>query len=200
MSQEANPTLPTRSEAATAGAAPATVPLWLIVLFFVAMYWGMVYFDLNGGWFSPAVYGPYKTEAQLALYQPPTGGPDLGRAKMLYDTVCALCHNPDGTGKPGQGPPFIGSEWVVGNPNRLIRIPQYGLTGAIKVKDQEYNLNMAAMGAGFTDEDLAGVLTYIRSSWGNKAEPVTAEQVNAVRKQVGNRPTPFTVQDLNAVQ
>ena len=51
-----------------------------------------------------------------------------------------------------------------------------------------------------SDEDLAAVLTYIRQSWGNQASEVTPEQVKAVRAEVGNRTQPWTVEQLNAVQ
>jgi mono/diheme cytochrome c family protein len=47
---------------------------------------------------------------------------------------------------------------------------------------------MAAMGAGLSDGDLAAVLTYIRGSWGNKADEVTADDVKGVRAEVGKLP------------
>jgi mono/diheme cytochrome c family protein len=114
----------------------------------------------------------------------------------VYENVCALCHNSDGMGKPNQGPPFVGSEWVLGSPARLIRIPIHGLTGPIMVKGESWNLNMAAMGAALPDEDLAAVLTYMRQSWGNKADPITADQVKAVRAEAGNRAQPWTAEEL----
>ena len=67
-------------------------------------------------------------------------------------------------------------------------IPLEGLGGPIKVMGKDWNLNMAAMGAGLSDKDLAAVLTYVRGSWGNKAEEVTEEDVKAVRAEVGKNP------------
>ncbi len=181
-----------------AGRAPA--PVWSFVLLFVLFYWGMVYFDLHGGWFNPQVYTPYATISEVERYQPPREGPDLARGKAVYETVCGLCHNNDGMGKPNQAPPFVGSEWVLGSPARMIRIPLAGLTGPITVQGQAINLSsMPAMGAALSDEDLAAVLTYIRSSWGNKASPISAEQVKAVRAEIGNRTQPWTAGDLMAV-
>jgi mono/diheme cytochrome c family protein len=172
--------------------------VFLIILFFVLLYWGMVYFDQNGAWFSPAVYAPYKNYAELELYQPSTAGGDVARGRQLYENVCALCHNPDGMGKPNQAPALAGSEWVVGSPARLIRIPLYGLGGPITVKGQQMTFpsSMPAMGAAMPDEDLAAVLSYMRQAWGNKAEPITADQIKAVRTEVGNRTQPFTPEDL----
>jgi mono/diheme cytochrome c family protein len=173
------------------------VPVWLFVLMFLLLYWGMVYFDQRSGWFAAAVYTPYRSLDEVVRYQPIGNGP--GPGKPIFESNCALCHNSDGSGKPGQGPPFVGSEWVLGSPNRMIRIPDNGLTGPIKVKDQEYNLNMAAMGHDLADDKLAAVLTYIRTSWGNNASPVTPAQVKAVRAEVHNRSQPWTVQELQSI-
>ena len=175
------------------------MPIVLLVLPVLILYWGMIYFDRNSGWFSPQVYAPYHSVAELTLYQPPTGGLDLARGKAVYETICALCHNNDGMGKPNQAPAFVGSEWVLGSPNRMIRIPLVGLAGPVKVKDQEWNLAMPNMGAALSDDDLAAVLTYIRQSWGNKASIITPAQVSAVRKEIGNRTQPWSASELQAI-
>jgi len=176
------------------------LPIWLVVLMFLILYWGGIYFDENSGWFDSKIYGPYRSTEDLALYQPRHEGPDLGRGQVVFGQICALCHNPDGTGKPGQGPPFVGSEYVLGDPKRLIRIPLYGLNGTVQVAGKPYaGLSMGAMGATLSSEDLAAVLSYMRQSWGNKAEPVTAAQVDAIRKEVGTRGA-FTPDELNAIK
>ena len=175
------------------------VPVWLFVLGFVLLFWGMYYFDQRSGWFNTEVYTPYVSVTDLQRYQPPTGGIDLGRGKAVYENVCALCHNPDGAGKPNQAPPLTGSEWVTGSPARIIRIPLAGLTGPIEVKGQQWNLAMPAMGAALSDDDLAAALTYMRQSWGNKASEITPEMVKAIRAQLGNRSQPFTAAELLAV-
>ena len=200
MNPEPQQPLPITAEAAEPQAARTAVPVWVIILLFLLLYWGMVYFDQHSGWFNAQVYTPYRSAAELALCQPPTGGPDLSRGKAVYENFCGLCHNNDGSGKPGQAPPFAGSEWALGSPNRVIRIPLAGLTGPIQVKGQQWNLAMPAMGAALSDDDLAAVLTYIRQSWGNKASAITPEQVKAVRAEVGNRTQPWTAEQLNAIQ
>jgi mono/diheme cytochrome c family protein len=200
MSPELQQPLLTAAEAVEPRAGEATVPVWLIVLLFLLLYGGMVYFDRRSGWFSPEVYMPYRSQEDLAMYQPPTGGPDLARGKVAYENVCGLCHGNDGAGKPGQAPPFVGSEWALGNPNHLIRIPLAGLAGPIQVNGQPWNLAMPAMGAALPDDDLAAVLTYIRQSWGNKASAITPEQVKTVRAAVGTRSQPWTAAELSAIQ
>lgn len=199
MSHETKQPVPMTAEAAEPKAGSTAVPVALLIVLLLILYWGMVYFDRNGGWFSSQVYSPYHSIAELTVHQPPTGGLDLTRARVVYESICGLCHNADGSGRPNQGPPFVGSEWVLGSPNRLIRIPLLGLTGPIKVKDQEWNLAMPNMGATLSDDDLAAVLTYMRQSWGNKASPITPEQVKAVKADLGNRSQPLTASELNAI-
>lgn len=196
---KANLSQPAILEVSEPKAVPGQVPVWLFFLGFVLLFWGMYYFDQRGGWFKTEVYAPYISLADLQRYQPPTGGIDLGRGKAVYENVCALCHNPDGAGKPNQAPPLIGSDWVTGSPNRLIRIPLAGLTGPIEVNGQPWNLAMPAMGAALSDEDLAATLSYMRQSWGNKGSEITPEMVKAIRTLLGNRSQPFTAPELLSV-
>jgi mono/diheme cytochrome c family protein len=184
---------------------PATgqrvLPIWLILLLFILLYWGMVYFDLHGAWFSQEVYAPYRSIAEIEAFQPRLEGADLRRGQVVFESVCGLCHNNDGMGKPSQAPPLAGSEWVLGTPNRLVRIPQLGLTGPIPVKGQSvfFPSGMAAMGATLSDDDLANVLSYMRQAWGNKADAITPEQVKAIRAQIANHSQPTTANELNTV-
>ena len=106
----------------------------------------------------------------------------------------------DGLGKPGQAPPLAGSEWVnTKGFDRLAHIPLAGLNGPLQVEGQDWNLSMAPMGAAMSDADLADVLTYIRSSWGNKAGAVTADDVKAIRAALGARPQPLNAEQLKAL-
>jgi mono/diheme cytochrome c family protein len=52
------------------------------------------------------------------------------------------------------------------------------------------------MGAIYTDEQLADVLSYVRNSFGNKASVVTPEQVKKVRADIGGRAQPYTAEEL----
>jgi mono/diheme cytochrome c family protein len=99
--------------------------------------------------------------------------------------VCGGCHQGNGMGIPGQFPPLAGSEWVNGGTERLVRVVQHGLVGAITVKGQGYNTpgGMQPFGAAMSAGDLANVLTYIRNSWGNEGTMVTKEMVEKVRSE-----------------
>jgi mono/diheme cytochrome c family protein len=172
----------------------STVPIWIIVLTLVLLFLGMVYFDHHSGWFDAQVYGPYASTEELELYQPKSGEAALlARGKAHYDQVCGLCHGVDGLGKPGQAPPLAGSEWVnIKGFERLTHIPLAGVSGQLSVKGQMWSLSMPAMGAAMSDDDLAGVLSYIRNSWGNKGGPVTADEVKAARAALGAHPLPMS--------
>ena len=64
------------------------------------------------------------------------------------------------------------------------------------VGGKEWNLNMAAMGAALSDADLAAVLTYMRTSWGNKAGEVTTDDIKKVRADIGKSPQPMNGEQL----
>jgi mono/diheme cytochrome c family protein len=176
----------------------STVPMWLIALTLMLLFLGAVYFDHHSGWFNVKVYSPYVSAEQLEMYQPKSGAAAAAaQGKKVYETVCGICHGVDGMGKSIQAPPLVGSEWVnTKGVTRLIRIPQAGLNGLLQVEGKDWNLNMAPMGANLSDADLAAVLTYIRTSWGNQAGAVTAEDVKAARAAMGAHPTPLTGGEL----
>ena len=182
----------------------ATVPIWLIVLLFFLLFSGAWYFDNHGAWFSPNVYAPYRSVAELEPYHQLAGPPDarvLG-IKVYNKPTCFQCHQANGMGQPGQFPPLAGSEWVnEPEPGRIIRIVLNGLTGPITIKGQPWNATMVRWGlpiesGGLSDEEIAAVLTYVRSEWGNKAPPVTAERVKAVREKIKDHPKEFTADEL----
>ena len=58
-----------------------------------------------------------------------------------------------------------------------IHILLYGLNGAITVGGKPYNGVMPPWKGQLSNADIANVITYIRSSWGNKASAVTEAQV-----------------------
>jgi mono/diheme cytochrome c family protein len=170
--------------------------MWLIALTLILFFLGGVYFDHHSGWFNARVYSPYVSAEQLELYQPKSGAAAAAaQGKKVYETICGICHGVDGMGKPNQAPPLAGSEWVIaGGFHRLAQIPLIGLNGSLQVEGKDWNLNMAPMGAALSDADLAAVLTYIRTSWGNKAGTVSADDVKAIRAVVAGHPAIAGVQ------
>ena len=182
-------------------AARSHLPMWILVVLLTLLYLGGIYFDRHSGWFDKQVYSPFANAAMLESYQPQSGAAAvLAQVKKSYEAVCGTCHGNDGLGKPGQAPQLAGSEWVnVKGHNRLAHIPLAGLTGPIQVGGKEWNVAMAAMGAALSDADLANVLTYIRSSWGNKAGEVTTDDIKSIRAGMGGRPPAMTSETLKTL-
>jgi len=180
----------------------ATVPVWIFAVLLLGLYGLGIYFDDHSGWFNAQVYAPFKSADQLEAYQPKSGAAAVfAEGQRVYGTICATCHGDSGQGKPGQAPPLAGSEWVnAESAARVEEIPQLGLTGDLHVEGQDWNLQMAAMGAGLSDSDLAAVLTYIRGAWGNKGGPVTDDDIKAMRAAVAGHPAINGDSGLNAIK
>src|SRR5207245_503355 len=123
-------------------------------------------FDLNGGWFSPVVYTPYRSFADLERWQP---AEEHGRARhgfLVYNKpTCVACHQASGMGQPGQFPPLVKSEWVnEPEPGRLIRLVLNGLNGPLQFQGAGYNGSMVPWKDSLTDEEIADVLSYVRQN------------------------------------
>lgn len=180
----------------------STVPTWIFALLLLLLFVGGVYYDRHSGWFDDQVYAPFQTSEELAAYQPVSGAAAMMlEGQKTYASICAACHGDSGQGKPGQAPPLAGSEWVnSADFKRVAEIPQLGLSGEVYVEGQDWNAQMAPMGAGLSDSDLAAVLTYIRGSWGNKGAEVSSDDVKAVRTAVAGHAAINGEAGLNAIK
>lgn len=99
--------------------------------------------------------------------------------QLIYEQNCLTCHQANGSGVPNLNPPLRNTEWVTGDKARLINILLKGLQGQ-EIEGEVYDNAMPAHDF-LSDQQIADVLTYIRSSFGNKAEPVLADEVKNVR-------------------
>ncbi len=95
--------------------------------------------------------------------------------ERLYGQMCAACHQSDGSGVVSAFPPLAGSDYLNADRARSIDVVIKGLEGEITVNGAKYNSIMPAM--AMTDEEVANVLTYIYSSWGNAGHKITPDEV-----------------------
>jgi mono/diheme cytochrome c family protein len=108
---------------------------------------------------------------------------DLVKGKKIYETRCLVCHQADGGGVPNMNAPLDGSSNVVGNDlARLVRIIKGGYSEKVAL-DGLYYSNAMTANPDLTDADIANVLSYIRTSWSNKASVVTTAQVSAAKSK-----------------
>ncbi|HEY4289568.1 MAG TPA: c-type cytochrome [Puia sp.] len=126
------------------------------------------------------------------------------RGATIFQTVCQACHGADGNGTTALAPPLNGSNWVQGDKNKLIPIVLYGLTGPVRIagklyKSPEINGDMPGIGSNkdFSDEDISQVLSFIRSSWNNKAGGINAADIGPIREKYKDRQKPFTMEELD---
>lgn len=162
----------------------ATNRRWSIPVYAAAL--AALWAALAGGTVPPG--GPAASD--LLAVTPVQAAPAPGAA--VYSQYCAICHQADGKGTPSVFPPLAGSPVVTGDPHYLARLVLYGLQGRIVVGGQTYSGNMAGQAKNMSDAQIAQVLTYIRSTWGNNAEPVDEDVVKT------ERAIPGTPQDNGA--
>lgn len=151
--------------------------------------WGATYLWFTAADGTAGMYGDQRTHS--ALQGEPPGDADAAAAarsgEQVYTSLCSACHQSSGAGLSGAFPPLAASEWVSGPPERIAAIVLYGLQGEIVVKGETYSGVMPPFGSQLSDEEIANVLTHIRSSFGNNADAVDAALVTEVRTAQGSR-------------
>jgi cytochrome c6 len=95
----------------------------------------------------------------------------------LYMENCSACHKPNGVGVKGAFPSLAGDAFVQGDGGAVAGVVLNGRGG------------MPTFKADLTDAQIADILTYVRSAWGNKGKPVTVADVAAARAR-GPKPPP----------
>ena len=125
---------------------------------------------------------------------------DTAAGEAVYTANCASCHQATGEGVPGAFPPLVGHVPALYNASReyLVNLQLYGLQGEIEIDGQTYNGVMPAW-AQLSDEDIANVLNYVSTAWGNEAQlenfqPYTPEDVAPLRD------AGLTAQDVYALR
>jgi nitrite reductase (NO-forming) len=99
---------------------------------------------------------------------------------VLFKGTCSTCHQPNGEGLATVFPPLAKSDFLAKSPQRVIEVVLNGLTGPVTVNGLNYNSVMPPM-SQLNDDEVANILTYVNSSWGNTGPAITAKQVAEVR-------------------
>jgi len=141
------------------------LPKWFAVMSAGFVLWGFGYFYFQG--IVPVDAGDSRTALAPAGSVPADG-------RVVYAANCVACHQGTGLGISGAFPPLAGAEWVLTDPQIPAQILLHGMQGPIEVAGNTYSGVMPVM-SHLSDDELAAVLSYIRSDWGNSATPVTAD-------------------------
>jgi len=123
-------------------------------------------------WFSISAQSKSKTQGETVL----------SRGKIVYEQICLACHQADGSGVPSLNPPLIKTKWVLGEKKELIRIVVKGMDEEIEIDGESYHNVMPPLNY-LTDQQIADVLTYVRTNFTNKANAVTTAEVKAWRSK-----------------
>ncbi len=177
------------------------VPWFLLALIPITIFWGGWYLGRHGGQFDTTSHLAFATRqtgiAAAAAGQSAEAISDpIAAGKAVYEKNCQVCHQAEGAGMTGAFPPLVGSEWVTGAPEMVVRILLHGLQGPLEVAGHTYNGAMPAWDGVLQDGEIAAVATYIRQLNGNAAGAVPPATVNIVREADIDRTTPWTVADL----
>jgi mono/diheme cytochrome c family protein len=117
------------------------------------------------------------------------------QGRTQFENYCSGCHAVDGEGVEAEAPPLVGSSWVAGPQDRLIRILLHGVRGAIEIRGKTYNREMPGFGKVLTDTELASLASFVRSQFGGLSTPLEATAISRIRA-AQQRSTPWTVSEL----
>jgi len=164
---------------------PAPVPTWAWVLLLVIAAWSSFYIAQQ--WNTPEQYASTPTYSQYTGSGDgaQSGGEALSSkaniGATLYRTSCSSCHQTNGEGIKGAFPPLAGAPVVSAeDPTRHVEIVLFGMQGET-INGVEYSGVMPAWSDQLSDEETAAIINHERTSWGNDAPTVTAEDVKEVR-------------------
>jgi mono/diheme cytochrome c family protein len=110
----------------------------------------------------------------------------LSLGKTIYDRQCASCHGATGQGMPPEYPPLAGNQSIqmVSAVNAIRMVLNGGFPPGTAGNPMPYG--MPPFAHHLSDDEVAAVVTYVRTSWGNRGEPVSARQANELRSATLN--------------
>lgn len=127
----------------------------------------------------------------------------LGAAVYQRESHCATCHLTHGKGNGNTYPSLVGSPWVNGSEERLVKMALHGLWGKLTVNGKTFDPArgvppMTAFRSLLKDDEVAAVLTFVRNTWDNNASPISPATVAKVRAETIDRTTFWKPEELLA--
>ncbi len=101
--------------------------------------------------------------------------------EYIFDRTCMACHQINANGIPNVFPPLSGSDFLKDNKHQAIDFVLHGHSGKLTVNGKIFNNTMPPQ--PLSDEQIARVLTYVRSHFGNSMNPVTVKEVETVKQK-----------------
>ena len=185
------------------------ISLWVIAACGIVLLIAGSVLGKSGTWFS---YDGYVREGYVRASAPGAGdtGPQpkaalaafSAKGLKIYSAKCNGCHGADGKGDGANYPALAGSDWVLGDSQKFAMVILNGLQGPTSTGKTYGAGIMPAQGTGMSPEDLAGVMTYVRNSFGNSTGDVISAEMAANAMDVsGSREkpgSPVTAEELAA--
>ena len=162
--------------------------IWAFILAYVV--YGCYYFVSHDT--PPEWQGDPTAQDQAAVAA--AGGPGAA----VYNAKCAVCHQMDGQGLPGVYPTLVGSDFATGDPAIPVRIVLNGFQGPIERNGQKFNGVMQPWRNDLTDQEIADVLNFVRTTWGNSAPEIDPATVAEIREATKGKAGAWTEDQLKA--
>jgi mono/diheme cytochrome c family protein len=116
-----------------------------------------------------------KAGSPVSTNDPPVNG----NGELVYRTYCLSCHLAEGQGAPPMNPPLVKTSFVTGDKTTLIKIILEGMSN-VPVDGDRYR-NVMPPFDYLSDKDIADVLTYVRTRFGNGGEAIKEKDVKTLR-------------------
>lgn len=180
------------------------MPWWFVATIVLALFWGGWYLGRYGGEFGVQTHTAFGDGREAGIAGAVAGAVSAAatnpveQGERLYLNNCQGCHQQTGKGVPGAFPPVVGSEWVTGPSETLVRILLDGMQGPVQVAGATYEGLMPPWKDVLKDEEIAAVLTYLRQWAPNAAPPIAGSEVAAMRTALAGRTAAWTAAELRA--
>ncbi|NGZ87165.1 c-type cytochrome [Duganella aceris] len=166
------------------------VPKSVLAVVALMVAWGVAYILTTQRNDAPEL-GDNRTLSTLEGKPAGAGAGGAADGAQVYAANCVACHQATGAGLPGVFPPLAGAEWALAEAKLPVNIVLHGITGKLTVKEVAYSGQMPAFKDKLNDDEIAAVLSYVRSSFGNGAGKIAADIVKAEREAGKDRKDPW---------